>query len=300
MVDVKKGLQQELGPALKVVEPVSRLTTLGVGGPADYLFEARSSDDLVRAFVTARSIKIPLQLLGAGSSVVFSDAGYKGLVVKNNFEGITEIPTERAGQVIVEVGSGTSLAKLVRFTAEKGYTGLERFVGVTASVGGAVAYNIGPRDETLGHSVEKVTVIDITGRNRQLLGSNCNFTLGSSRFRGREEIILSVQFMLATADPQLVQNKLRFFLEQLRQPQGVQAIQMFEEGKEDPARLIAALGLASYKVGGIAVVDDSPNFMTNLGHGTSENVLELIRSLHRQVKEKYYTSLRPAFLYVGS
>lgn len=300
MVDVKKALQHELGPNLKVVEPVNRLTVLGVGGPADYIYEARSSDELMRSALIARSLKIPLQLVGAGSGLIFSDAGFKGLVVKNNFEGITEIPTEIPGQVILDVGSGTSLAKLVRFTAEKGYTGLERFVGLPGSVGGAVTFNIGPRDETIGSVVQSVTVLDITGRKRQVNQIDCLFTFGGSRFKGREEIVLSVQFRLASADRALVQNKLHLHLQQLQRPQGVQALQIFEEDKEDPARLIEAAGLAIAKVGGIGVVSGSPNFMTNLGHGTSENVLELVRELHGKVKEKYYTSLHPAFAYVGS
>ncbi len=138
MDEAKKILLSELGDNLKIVEPQAKYTTLGIGGAADFFWEAKSGDDLVKAVEAAKKSRVQYFILGGGSSVLVSDVGFHGLVIRNQFEGIKESPTDLPSKVEVEVASGTSLAKLVRYSVENNFSGLEGLAGQPGSVGGAI------------------------------------------------------------------------------------------------------------------------------------------------------------------
>jgi UDP-N-acetylmuramate dehydrogenase len=299
--EARKVLERELEDSLKVVEPLAKHTQLGIGGPGDFFFEAKTSDDLIRAVEAAKHAKIPFFILGAGSGVIISDVGYHGLVILNLFEGIKEIATDVQRRVQVEVGSGTSLAKLVRYTIENNFSGLEGLAGLPGSIGGAVVFNSGTNGERIENSLDSVRTIDIVGQTRSVPKGECQFGYTSSRFLGREEVVISAKFNLTRSDAGTVGQGVTQAMARLAdKPKEPHTLQLFKYlSGESPEKFISLVGLAGYEVGGAKIMESNSNFIQNLGHATAENVVEIVRLAKAKVKEKYYTELQEAFLYIG-
>lgn len=301
MNEARKVLEHKLGNSLKLVEPLGRFTQIDIGGPGDFFFEAKTPDDLLSAVEAAKEAKIPFFILGAGSGVLISDAGFHGLVILNLYEGIKEIATEVAIKVQVEVGSGTSLAKLVRFSIENNFSGLEGLAGLSGTVGGAVVFNSGTNGERIENSLDLVRVVDIVGQVRSVPKGECQFVYGGSRFLGREEVVISAKFNLSRSDAGTVGQGVTQAMARLSdKPKDPHTLQLFKYlSGEAPERFIQLVGLAGYQVGGAKILESNPNFVQNLGHATAENVVEIVKLAQAKVKAKYYTDLQEAFLYIG-
>jgi len=159
--DFLDGLRR-LGP-VRLMEPMRRHTTWGVGGPADVYFVARSQEELVRAFVLARQHHVPVFVLGSGSNVLVGDEGIRGLVIENQAVGM-EGPRRENGWLLVRVQSGTSLASAARRLSFAGVAGLEWACGIPGTVGGAVVYNAGAYGGCLRDVLVKARLADAQGR----------------------------------------------------------------------------------------------------------------------------------------
>lgn len=301
MDEARQILKSHLGDGLKVVEQLSPYTILGVGGHADFFFEAKSAEDLEKAASAAKAAKVPFFILGSGSSVLVSDAGYHGLVIKNLFESIKESPTETPIKVQVEVASGTSLPKLIRYCLDNNFSGLEGLAGIAGTVGGSIVFNSAARGEVISDNLESIKVIDIIGQIRTVPKSDCQFDYGTSRFLGRSEVILSAKFNLLRSDPGTINQKINIALSKISdKPKDPKILEMFMYlSGESPERFIEAVGLSGHKIGGARIMSEHANFIQNMGHATSENIVELVNLAKVKVKEKYYTELRESFLYLG-
>ncbi len=301
MDEAKKILLSELGDNLKIVEPLAKYTTLGIGGAADFFWEAKSGDDLVKAVEAAKKARVQYFILGGGSSVLVSDVGFHGLVIRNQFEGIKESPTEMPGKVEVEVASGTSLAKLVRYSVENNFSGLEGLAGQPGSVGGAIVWNCGTNGDRISSHLTTLNILDIIGARRVVPKNDCQFDYMTSRFLGRPEVIISAKFALMRSDAGTVQANInQAMAKRSDKPKEPRVIEAFKYlSGESPERFITAVGLAGHKIGGAQIMPLSANHIQNLGQATSENVLELVELAKSKVEVKYYTSLQPSWLYLG-
>ena len=301
MDEARQILKSHLGKGLKVVESLSQYTLLGVGGHADFFFEAKSAEDLEKGIDAAKAAKVPFFILGGGSSVLVSDAGFHGLVIRNLYEGIKESPTETPIKVQVEVGSGTSLPKLVRYTSQNNFSGLEGLAGMAGTVGGSIVFNSATHGDRISDNLESVRVVDIIGQLRTVPKSDCQFDYASSRFLGRAEVILSAKFNLLRSDPGTINQKINIALAKISdKPKDPKILEIFKYlSGESPERFIEAVGLAGHKIGAAQIMTENANFIQNLGHATSENVTELVNLAKNKVKEKYYTELKESFLYLG-
>src|SRR5258706_5919102 len=88
LASIEQRLRRDLGSGLLTQEPLRHHTTFRIGGPADFLFAARTTDQMVDALRTAHELKIPSFLLGGGSNLLVSDEGFRGLVVRNAIDSI--------------------------------------------------------------------------------------------------------------------------------------------------------------------------------------------------------------------
>lgn len=301
MDEARRVLKEHLGEGLKVVESLAGYTILGVGGHADFFFEARSAEDLEKAVVAAKAAKVPFFILGSGSSVLVSDAGYHGLVIKNLFESIKESPTETPIKVQIEAASGTSLPKLIRYSLDNNFSGLEGLAGMAGTVGGSIVFNSASRGEVISDSLESLKVIDIIGQTRTVPKSDCQFDYGTSRFLGRSEVILSAKFNLLRSDPGTINQKINIALAKISdKPKDPKIMEVFKYlSGESPERFIEAVGLSGHKIGGARIMSEHANFIQNTGHATSENIVELVNLAKSKVKDKYYTELKESFIYLG-
>jgi len=180
--------------------PLAPLTTLKVGGPARYFTEAKSAAEVADAVNFARSRDIPLFVLGGGSNLVVSDAGWPGLVLKVAVLGIEERNCDDNGKRLFEVGAGEEWDRFVARAVTRNCAGVECLSGIPGSVGGTPVQNVGAYGQEVSETIESVLVFDLKdGQVRELCAEACGFQYRTSIFNTGERgrfIILRVTYDL--------------------------------------------------------------------------------------------------------
>jgi len=174
------------------------LTTLKVGGPARYFTEPKSAAEVAEGVNFARSKDLPLFVLGGGSNLVVSDAGWPGLVLKLAVRGIEE-RTEN-GKTLFDVGAGEEWDRFVARAVARNCAGVECLSGIPGSVGGTPVQNVGAYGQEVSETIESVQVFDlIDGQVRELCAEACGLQYRTSIFNTSERgrfIILRVTYAL--------------------------------------------------------------------------------------------------------
>ncbi|MGA9813681.1 MAG: UDP-N-acetylmuramate dehydrogenase [Terriglobales bacterium] len=174
------------------------LTTLKVGGPARYFTEPKSITEVAEAVNFARSRDLPLFVLGGGSNLVVSDAGWPGLVLKLAISGIDQ--REENGKARFEVGAGEEWDKFVARAVARNCAGVECLSGIPGSVGGTPVQNVGAYGQEVSEIIASVLVFDLKdGQVRELCAEACGFQYRTSIFNTSERgrfIILRVTYDL--------------------------------------------------------------------------------------------------------
>lgn len=179
--------------------PLALMTTLGVGGPARYFCEARSEPDLRDAIIFARERELPVFIMGGGSNLVVSDAGFSGMVIKIALLGIMQ-RSLGSGRVQFNVAAGEDWDGFVAGTVQSRFAGLECLSGIPGTVGGTPIQNVGAYGQEVRETITEVCALH-TGslENVALSNAECHFAYRSSRFntadRG-EYVITRVSFCL--------------------------------------------------------------------------------------------------------
>lgn len=176
------------------------LTTFRIGGPARFLMEAQSPSDVQEAVTFARSRNLPLFVLGGGSNLVVSDAGWPGIVLKIAIGGIEQRPGQYDGKILFDAGAGESWDRFVSHAVAAKCAGVECLSGIPGSVGGTPVQNVGAYGQEVSQTIESVEVFDLQNQQvRELCGEACGFAYRSSIFNTSERgrfIILRVTYAL--------------------------------------------------------------------------------------------------------
>jgi UDP-N-acetylmuramate dehydrogenase len=303
---------------------LAKETTFNIGGPARYFFVAREKEDLIKAIKAAKQLKLPFFVLGGGSNVLFSDKGYKGLVI--NFQSPPAFLPLKAGRDSgiqknkITAGAGTNLGELVMASFKKGLAGLEWAVGIPGTVGGAVCGNSGTFGFSIGNIIEEVEALDTgTLRIKRFSQKNCRFSYRNSIFRQKGGlIILSVCLKLKKGDKKKIQEKMTKFLNHRKtaHPYGCFSagcvfknykgkisdkkilesfpeLKRFNKKKLIPASyLIDKCGLKGRKRGEAEISERHANFIVNLGGAKAKDVVELMKIAKQEVKNKFGVILK--------
>ena len=177
---------------------IAPLTTMGVGGPARFFVEASTVEEVREAIGYAKSRNLPLFILGGGSNLVVSDAGWPGLVLKVSLLGINH--RHGHGTAYFDVGAGEDWDSFVAATVQHYCAGIECLSGIPGSVGGTPVQNVGAYGQEVAETIDSVVALDIEGGEEQEFEkSDCGFGYRSSIFntsaRGRY-VILRVTYAL--------------------------------------------------------------------------------------------------------
>ena len=311
----------ELLPELQEKVLLKNYTTFKIGGPARYFFVAKNKDDLISALKNAKKLEIPGFVIGGGSNVLFSDKGFKGLVIKIAFLGV-KLENEK-----IYARSGTELSKLANFCLENSFGGLEWAMGVPGTVGGAVFGNAQAFGDKISESVESVEVLDTKNTEIKTLSKEqCNFSLKNSIFKKNKTlIILSVVFSLKKDSRQNIQEKIDKCLQYRKTKHPInfpsagsvfvnpetkiknkkiidkypELAQFNEKGVIPAGYLIQKSGLARKKIGNAQISELHCNFIINLGGASAKDVFSLIKLAQRKVKNNFGILLIPEVQFVG-
>ncbi len=178
--------------------PLAPLTTFQVGGPARWLVEAATEDDVRAAVDLARSRGLPLFILGGGSNLVVADAGFPGLVLKIALLGVEESP--HGDQRVFEVAAGEDWDAFVARAVARDCAGIECLSGIPGTVGGTPVQNVGAYSQQVADTITSVRVLDLEQNQvLDLANADAGFTYRASIFnssaRGRY-IVLRVSYAL--------------------------------------------------------------------------------------------------------
>lgn len=186
--------------------PLAPFTTFKVGGPAQYFLEAKTIAEVGEAVEFARARELPLFVLGGGSNLVVSDAGWPGVVIKVGIPGIEEI--SQNGQSRFEVGAGEEWDRFVARAVARNCAGVECLSGIPGSVGGTPVQNVGAYGQEVADTIESVLTLDLKdGQMHDLCGEACQFNYRTSIFNTTERgryIILRVTYALTPGGEPLV------------------------------------------------------------------------------------------------
>ena len=277
---------------LRFMEPLSRHTTWGIGGPADVYVVAETALQLAQIVAVAHRHGVPLFVLGAGSNILVGDEGIRGLVVENRAMA-QEGPQRRNGHLLLRVESGASFASLARRLSFAGCAGLEWATGIPGTLGGAVVYNAGAYGGCLRDVLGRATLCDGEGRIFDLGPEELALDYrGSVLTRGivRGLTVLSVELRLWEGDADALRQRVRALDARRRaaQPAGRNAGSVFKNPVEKPAWwLIDQVGLRGHRIGDAQISQKHANFILNLGQARAADVKALIDLARERVRERF-------------
>jgi UDP-N-acetylmuramate dehydrogenase len=274
-------------------------TTLKIGGPAKYFFEAKNKEELIGALEESKKMKIPFFVLGQGSNLLVSDNGFNGLVIK-----IKNSEFKIRGFKVF-AAAGIFLSKLVKESAEKELSGLEWAGGIYGTVGGAVRGNAGAFGGEIKDVVEEVEAYDVkTNKVIIFKARECFFKYRESIFKKRENlIIISAVFKLKKGKKNKIKGNIQKYLDYRAKNHPLDfpsAGSVFKNPpKKSAGELIGKCGLAGKIVGKAQISSKHSNFIINLGGARAEDVLSLINMAKKEVKDKFKIELQEEIKYLG-
>ncbi len=289
-------------------DPIAPYTTFRIGGPADLLYDADSGDDLAEAIDSAESAGVDWFVLGLGANVLVGDGGFRGLVIRNRARHVT---WHADGRCIAE--SGTVMADLIREAVSAGWSGLEHYVGIPSTVGGAIWQNLHflspapERERTMfiAEVFESCRIRKETGERTTVDASYVGFGYDDTVFHHTRDVVLDVTFRLTAGN---VFDMHRVLQENLswrgaRHPwleHHPSAGSIFKKIEGIGAgRLVDQCGLKGFRIGDAQISHIHANIMVNLGHATAVDVRALIAHAQATVFEKFGHRLEPEIGFIG-
>jgi UDP-N-acetylmuramate dehydrogenase len=302
---VAQRLQDGLAGQVELDAPLGALTTWRVGGPARVLVRVERPADLA---VVARALTPTVRrlVLGRGSNLLVADAGFAGvvLVLGAGFETVTVDPAAGGERGIVTAGGATPLPVLARRLAADGWGGLEFFVGIPGSVGGAVRMNAGGHGSETAGVIVDAAVADLAGDGAPEPWDPVRLGLAyRSSALGDDHVVVAARFRVVVTDPAAAQEELRAVVRWRaeHQPGGANAGSVFRNPPGDAAaRLIdGECGLRGLRVGGAVVSEKHANFIQAEPGATAADVHQLVAEVRDRVEMITGVRLEPEVHEIG-
>ncbi len=302
------ALAARLGPRVNRGEPLAPYTTFRIGGPADLYFEAATADALAAAVSAARELGVPYFVLGLGANILVGDKGFRGIVIRN---AASHTKWSEDGRVWVE--SGAVMRDLIRESTHRGWSGLEHYVGIPSTVGGAIWQNLhflSPAPERartmfIAEVFDSCEILSAEGERTTVGADYVRFGYDDSVFHHRADIVLAAAFKLERGDPAVMQRVMQENLSWrgARHPWldwHPSAGSIFKKIEGVGAgRLVDQCGLKGYQVGDAQISHLHANIVVNLGRATAADVRALITHAQRCVEEKFGQHLEVEIGLVG-
>ena len=282
-------------------------TTFRIGGPADLLYDATTADDLANAVETCREAGIPHFVLGLGANILVGDRGFRGVVVRNvarafRFEG-TRLRAE----------SGAIMQDLILTAVHNGLSGLEHYIGIPSTVGGAVWQNLHflspapERERTMfiAEVFESCELLSEEGGRRVAHHEDMAFGYDTSILHHRRDVALSVTFALEPGD----RDRMNRIMQENLAWRGARhpwleihpsAGSIFKKIEGVGAgRLVDQCGLKGHRIGDAQVSYLHANIIINLGSATAADIRQLIAEIQQRVADQHGQHLETEIGFVG-
>lgn len=299
----KKDRSQSLRQKIRTEVPLSRYTTFRIGGPAERFCTIRSIGFLIDLVREALTNGERFLILGSGSNILFSDAGFRGLVIRNRCSafGIK-------GNLIV-AQSGALLSRLVEASCDHGLVGMESLAGIPGTLGGAIYGNAGAFGDSIARIVYEATVLDRQGRIKTVDPSYFRFGYRTSFLKTSGDVLLGASIRLEPGVREVIAQRIEEIKREraARHPWGIPCAGSFfknlpdqtQDSRRIPAgKLLEEIGAKEMRVGGASIYPGHANFIVNTGGATAAQVMELARILKSRVRERFGLELEEEVIIV--
>ena len=271
------------------------LTTYKLGGPARWYLEPETIDDVL----AATPVEVPVLVVGRGSNLVISDEGFPGLVIHLG----RSFSYRTFGDDTVVAGAASPLPTVAREAARHEREGLEWFVGIPGSVGGAVRMNAGCFGSDIADVLVAAEIIDLSAGTQATKGpGRLDLSYRHSNLTP-DQIVIEATFRTRRGSREVAERRMREITRWRRehQPGGtLNAGSVFRNPPGDAAgAIIDRLGLKGHRVGGAAVSEKHANFFVADKSATASDVYLLVREVRARVKEATGIELRPEITFAG-
>lgn len=283
-------------------EPLSKHTSLAIGGPAAVYVAPADAGSLKRCLLFAKEHSLPIYPLGGGTNVLVSDNGVNGMAISLKYFNMKKIIHDKDDTAEMFVESGVTLQALINFCVKKGYAGIEGLAGIPGMVGGAIIGNSGSYGQEIEDVITSIIVINASGMIRKLEKGEFSFGYRTS-FMPEGLIVLGADMIFKKTDTALLRGKIAEYLSVKKSTQPLSersAGCVFKNPEGGSAgRIIESTGCKGLRVGDIEVSGKHANFFINKGNGSASDFVKLMRTVQERVSEKTGINLQPEIRIIG-
>lgn len=307
-------------------------SSIGIGGPADLYYRLEKIEDLAPLIEKTESEKIPFFVLGGGTNIIFSDEGFRGLVIHMMARKIVMEPQDGSGFRMLALDAGALLSQTVAFALKNNLAGLERLMGLPGTIGGAVRGNAGAHGAEIADFFHKAQIYSpgkgLVEAGRALL----NFSYRHSSIKDSRDIIIKVWLRLEERDcAEAIKTGTEIVTKRIAaQPKGHSTGSFFKNpsaariitkgavGITEDAKwrsafnsdlatskqfkagyLLEQCGCKGLSVGGAQVSQEHANWIMNRGNATQQDILNLARLMRERVQSRFNITLEPEVQLMG-
>lgn len=287
-------IQQHIGGLIRIGEPLAQYTSLGIGGPADYVVEPETKDDVIRAVSYFQARRVPFLLLRRGSNLLVSEEGYRGVAIHVE-RGMSDLrcnTTPTTGEnVLVYAGAGVRIARFVDFCVQRSLSGAEGLAGQEGTLGGWIVRALSERHAPLVDCLETIDVLRRGAVHR--LSVNTHGRTGI--IPAHHDIVLAATFRFPVGDQEEIMRARRAALREHNAAEPVnvaRSCRVFRDPEgHRAARLLEKAGVGGWVQGRARVWERDPNVVIAELDARAVDVLELITHMHRAVRKELGVAL---------
>jgi UDP-N-acetylmuramate dehydrogenase len=311
--DIRSWLSNRFGARVKFDEPMSRHTSLRVGGPAEAFVTPADKAELVELVRWLGQTQLPCLVIGDGTNLLVGDGGIAGVVVvlTQALKAIGTSEDDMPG-VLVTAMAGVRMATLCSYAIRNGLTGLQYAMGLPGTVGGAITMNAGTALGSTGDILDSIGILLSSGIERRVERSQLSFNYRAIEW-GPElsdpvagfPIFLAGCFRLNRENPERIKSQAEDILRARRNWQPTRlpnAGCFFKNPAEGPSagELIDRAGLKGRRVGAAEVSAAHANFIVNTGKASAADIVALMQHIQDRVAAQFDIMLEPEVKIVGS
>lgn len=280
-------------------EPMKKHTSFRIGGPADYFVMPKSYEEVAEAIAVCKEEQVPYSIVGNGSNLLVSDAGYRGVVIQI-FREMSEVQVE--GNCI-RAQAGASLAKIAAAALDAELAGFEFAAGIPGTLGGACVMNAGAYGGEMRDVLVNVTVLDESGKVVKLEKADLELGYRTSIIARKGYIVLGAELELKHGSPDEIRELMNELKEKRISKQPLEypsAGSTFKRPEGHFAgKLIQDAGLRGFRVGDAMVSEKHCGFVINAGEATAAEVNSLMKQVSERVQEQFGVALEPEVKRLG-
>ncbi len=311
--DSIKWLESRFKHNVKFGEPMSRHTSLRVGGPAEAFVTPEKVEDLETLVKWSWDRGISYLIIGKGTNLLVKDSGIHGIVIvlTRCLEKIDQTDTN-TDEVIVTALAGANLKTLCSYALKQGLEGMNFALGIPGTVGGGIIMNAGTSHGSMENVLKSINVLLPTGHTRRIKKEALDFDYRKLSWRPEltdghrdQTVILDGRFCLCPSDAEALKKSAREIIRtrKHRQPIGLPSAGCFYKNPasiETAGQLIEMAGLKGKSIGGAEISSKHANYFINRHNASAADFLALMDLAEKVVLKKFNVHLEREVKVVGA